>query len=305
MRISLLFLALAGAVLAPATARAAATVAIRAERIRLGDLTPTAPRELASLDIGPAPAPGGRGVVSRDAVRAALTRAGADPRLADGLPARQAIERTRLELTTAQLEEAALAEVARDLPDGIRVAGWTGLRTVVLPEGPWRVEVSLQRLRRATAASVSVHSGDRLVTKLPVTLHLEGKARTATPRSDLARGSAITAADLEWKDLDLDALPRGAATRQEDLVGQELGSTARRGEPVARSALRPATVIERGRTVTLVAAGPRLRITQQVSAEEAGAVGDWIRVRNTTSGHQLRARVVSPAQVQIDLGGAP
>ena len=57
------------------------SVEIVGERIELGDLNPTVPRELLHLDVGPAPLPGHARVVSREAIRAALARAGADARV--------------------------------------------------------------------------------------------------------------------------------------------------------------------------------------------------------------------------------
>ena len=50
------------------------SVEIVGERIELGDLNPTVPRELLHLDVGPAPLPGHARVVSREAIRAARAR---------------------------------------------------------------------------------------------------------------------------------------------------------------------------------------------------------------------------------------
>src|SRR5262245_48039334 len=101
-RREVLALVLAALVLASAPADAAVrtrTVVVESERVTLGDLSPTAPRELLGLDIGPAPRPGKSGFVSRAAVQDALRRVGADPELATALPARAEIKRAGHSLT--------------------------------------------------------------------------------------------------------------------------------------------------------------------------------------------------------------
>ena len=85
-RREVLTLILAGLVLASAPAHAAVrsrTIVVAGERVTLGDLSPTAPRELLGLDVGPAPRPGKSGFVSRTAVQDALLPIGL-PLVANG-----------------------------------------------------------------------------------------------------------------------------------------------------------------------------------------------------------------------------
>lgn len=64
-----------------------------------------------------------------------------------------------------------------------------------------------------------------------------------------------------------------------------------------------APAILRGEAVTIVLAGESFTVTQPGEALEGGAVGAWIRVKSATSaGDPLRARIVRPGLVRLDLG---
>ena len=59
----------------------------------------------------------------------------------------------------------------------------------------------------------------------------------------------------------------------------------------------------RGEAVTIAVGGPGFSVSQPGEAMENGAVGTWIRVKTTTAGAQpLRARIVRPGLVRVDLG---
>lgn len=60
---------------------------------------------------------------------------------------------------------------------------------------------------------------------------------------------------------------------------------------------RPEIVVRSGDRATVVFRGNHLRLSQQVSCLERGAVGDMIRVRNS-DGALFRARVVSPGLLE-------
>src|SRR5688572_14045609 len=97
------------------------TVLVEGDRITLGDLSPTAPRELFALDVGPAPAPGKSSTVSRAAVQDALRRAGADPQLATALPARAQIERVGNQVSKDALAVEVREAASAQLPVGVTI----------------------------------------------------------------------------------------------------------------------------------------------------------------------------------------
>ncbi len=309
MKLPLTRLLLALSVLGgPATAGAAnarrdGAIVVRGDRIHLSDLTPTAPRALAGVDVAPAPAPGAKTVVSRAAVKAALVRAGADPRLADGLPAYQPIVRSSSTVTMEELRADIIEALLPDLPVGVHVQSIAGLKELELPEGDRTIEVQLPKLRRSTVASVAVLVRGRTLRKFPVTIRLEGKAYTPQLRRDLPRGTVVSGADVELNPTELDRLPAHAATRRDHVVGRLLVKPARAGTPIQQTATREPPAIKRGRTVNLVASQRGLRISQRVVVQEDAKIGDYIRVKSTDGSRTVRARVVSPNEVRVDLGG--
>ncbi len=76
----------------------------------------------------------------------------------------------------------------------------------------------------------------------------------------------------------------------------------------ASAAARPAAPsVARGQVVTIAVEGRGFTVTQQGEALEAGAVGEWIRVRpdGTAAGRNredIRARIDNPGRVVIPLG---
>lgn len=285
-----------------ATAAARGTVGIDGARVVLGDLAPTAPRDLLALDIGPAPAPGRKSAVSRDAVRAALRRAGADERLADGLPTHVRVVRNAKTLAAKDIEPLVRGALLPKLPLGIEVGSIRGLSPVTIPIGEVGIEARLGRLRHSTTVAVSLSVDRKVVARMNAVVLLEGTPRTPTIRSDLPRGATVRASDITYATAKLDQLPANAVTRESGLVGMQLTQPVRAGSAVAKAAIKTPPDVERGATVRIVAIRHGLRISQLAEAQQDGKIGEIIGVKPRTGGKQLRARVHSSAEVRIELG---
>ena len=63
--------------------------------------------------------------------------------------------------------------------------------------------------------------------------------------------------------------------------------------------------VDRGDSVTIAVTGDGFSVSQPGEAMEAGAVGDWIRVRGVKDGSPradpMRARIVRPGEVEVPL----
>jgi flagella basal body P-ring formation protein FlgA len=296
---------LAGIVLASAPAEAAVrsrTVIVEGERITLGDLSPTVPRELLALDVGPAPAPGKSSIVSRAAVQEALRRAGADPALAAAMPVRSQIERAGLQLSRDALAVAVREAASAELPVGVAIDTVLGLSNVLLPKGEHRVDVSLGKLRRSTVATVDIIAGGRRWARQQATLQLSGTARTPVLRSDLPKGTTVKAEHVELENVAIDDVPEGAMMRAEDLVGQRLRSRTNAKNPVRKAAVEAPPVIARGDVVNLVARGHGIKISRQAVAQQDGAIGQTIRVKASGGDEVLLGKIESETLVVVGLG---
>ncbi|GEO01781.1 hypothetical protein NSE01_36130 [Novosphingobium sediminis] len=68
---------------------------------------------------------------------------------------------------------------------------------------------------------------------------------------------------------------------------------------VASTAAPAAMAVMRGEGVTVMVAGDGFSVSQPGEALDAGAVGNWIRVRTAAKADPLRARVVRPGLVEL------
>jgi len=279
-------------------------IIVASDRVVLGDLSPTAPRALLEVDVAPSPAPGRQMVISREAVRAALRRAGAAEAMANGLPAQQLIERAAVDLTAAGLRTEVEAALAPKLPLGVSMGEILGLQDLTLPVGPLRVDVRSGRLQRSAKATVSIFVSERLVATQMVTIHLVGSPQTPTLRNDLPRGAMVTASDVELTSHALEQLPNGVVTKPEDLVGMRLTQPGRAGRPLPQGSVKVPPTIQRGATVTVVLRANGLRITRTAIAQSDGNIGDVIALKPDGDSGIIRGRIQSGEEVRIDFGGA-
>ena len=62
---------------------------------------------------------------------------------------------------------------------------------------------------------------------------------------------------------------------------------------------KPVEIVARGDLVSIVVEGPGFMVQQSGEAMEAGAQGEWIRVRPSGTRETLRARIEEPGRVVI------
>ncbi len=82
------------------------------------------------------------------------------------------------------------------------------------------------------------------------------------------------------------------------IVGERAANALQKGRVIAPFDIEKTPVISPGALVTIICTGENMRMESQGRAEEQGAVGDSIKVRNTSSKKLIMARVVSPSTVQ-------
>lgn len=164
----------------------------------------------------------------------------------------------------------------------------TGLTTFDPPGG-----VSLGR----TSVGISCQSPK------PWTLYVTANVGVEMPvviaERDLARGTPIEAGDLALEITDTSHLLRGHFTSVEELTGQTLKRTLRRGQVVTPSMLRVQKTVRRGEKITILADIGTIEVRSQGKALKDGNPGDLIPVVNLASKKKLEARVVSSGLVSV------
>ncbi|HAT30997.1 MAG TPA: flagella basal body P-ring formation protein FlgA [Janthinobacterium sp.] len=127
-------------------------------------------------------------------------------------------------------------------------------------------------------------------------------ARVAVSAGPVAAGVPLTAPQLALERRDISAI----ADSTPDLsvvAGMASRRALRAGEVLRLSQLATPPVILRGDMVRIVARRERVEVSMAGEALEAGAPGALLRVRNSTSGTVIRARVLQAGVVEpLDAG---
>ncbi|WP_316368186.1 flagellar basal body P-ring formation chaperone FlgA [Candidatus Thiodiazotropha sp. CDECU1] len=146
--------------------------------------------------------------------------------------------------------------------------------------------------------------GVRCESPAPWSLYVSAKVGLELPvviaTRDLARGQAITKADVKLEISDTTHLLRGYYESVDEIVGRTLKRTLRRGKVVTPSLLVVQKTVARGEQVTILAAAGSIEVRMQGKAMKNGNPGDLIPVMNVKSKKKLQARVISEGLVRVD-----
>ena len=269
-------------------------VTINGPRIRLADLVGTAGGE---LEIGPAPSPGSRRRVYRREV-AHLLNAARPPRL----PRHWDVVTNKQELSCKELARRVAAALRPSLRTGLAVKAVNCSRPLVLPAGDLQVEARLgngTRWAGRLPVTVMVRAGSWPARTLIIQSQIDGVVLAVVAASDLRVGDVPTAVRLVRRRAS--TLAWDAVTSTRDLVGMKLTGRVRTGAVIRRSMLTPVPIIKRGAVVTLAVILKGVRLTSRAVARQDGRRGDTILVLSKATNRLLRARVVGPRRVVVDL----
>jgi flagella basal body P-ring formation protein FlgA len=117
----------------------------------------------------------------------------------------------------------------------------------------------------------------------------------------LARGAILAAQDIDWRERDVGTLNQGYLTEPDQALGSMLTRPVSIDQVLTPNHLERAPVVSKGDHVVISAGGATLSVRMPGEAQEEGAVGQQIRVRNLSSQRVIRARITGPGQVVVDL----
>ena len=309
------------AVLTAATcANAALTVALHPQatvdvsRVTLADVATltgepaSLATRLASLGLGRAPAPG----AIREITRRFLVTRLRQERIDLAALSLTGAETTRVTRRAAQLTGTVIAQTAADHvrnilpwpdedlvvevqrpPADLHVLGSTdGLSYTVTPRPG-------QRLLGRVPVTVSIRRGSRPVAQTHVLLNVRVFQRLMVARQRIRTGERISKRHVRLQRTELSSAATEAITDLADALGQEARQDIAAFAVVTRRMLAPARVVRRGEPVTLMAKAAHIRVTTLGLAEQDGAVGQYIRVRNRDSRKIVLGRVIDSRTVEV------
>lgn len=140
----------------------------------------------------------------------------------------------------------------------------------------------------------------------PQRVMLSGRtySTTAVPvlRRAVSPGEIIRKDDIEITHRREDQVARDAITDPARLVGTTPRVRLRSGEPVRDNETRAPVLVARNAPVVIRLVHGPMTLTAQGKAEDEGARGDVIRVRNLHSNKTIEATVTGPDTVAVNLG---
>jgi flagella basal body P-ring formation protein FlgA len=117
---------------------------------------------------------------------------------------------------------------------------------------------------------------------------------------NVRRSRSITPEQLLLKRMEITSLRQRPLVDLSELEGSRAGRNLKRGAILTADDLEPIPDIEYGRDVTIVYTDGLCRISADGRALQAGQAGDYIKVKNKSSGKIILARVVDATAVAVD-----
>ena len=202
--------------------------------------------------------------------------------------------------------------VRNGLMGALRRAGGADRLNLVLAEEALRIKVARGALAEVRYDDVSYSAnGGRFRATLVVMeagdaarrFNLVGKAYESVElpvlRSRLRTDDVIEERDIDWIESRVDALPRDAIRDARELVGKSLTRVVRPGKPILPSDVGEPTVVLRGSVVAMHYISRQMHLVASGRAQESGAMGDVIRVRNVHSRLTIDAVVTGANRVEV------
>lgn len=132
---------------------------------------------------------------------------------------------------------------------------------------------------------------------VPVTVAL--MEQVVVTRRPLTRGQAVQAADLTLSETDVSRLRKAYFTRIDDVVGLRSKRAVGAGKTLHAGLLKREQLVQRGKTVSIVAMVSGLQVSMRGKALADGGQGDLIRVRNLNSGRVVAGTVTGRGLVEV------
>ncbi|MGL4319100.1 MAG: flagellar basal body P-ring formation chaperone FlgA [Pseudomonas sp.] len=140
---------------------------------------------------------------------------------------------------------------------------------------------------------------------MPWTLFVPAQVRLFLPvvvsARPLERDAIVGENDISLIEQDIGPLSRGYLTSPELVVGRKMTRALRAGQPLTPALLQVAESIRRGDQVVISARSGAINVRMPGEALSGGTPGQQISVRNLGSQRIVRARVVGPGQVEVEM----
>lgn len=280
-------------------------VLVEGERVALGELGALEgdARRFASLDLGPAPAPGATRRLAGAAILRQLRAAGLDAaQVRYKIPAWIRVERASQQVSDEALRDEVRRALAERLRPGESIRAIDVARGVRIPPGPYRVRAGALPERRGTGIfplSLEIVQGGDVVAHVPVRVTLARAERVVVARRALPRGARVEPEDVALELRSLAPSDGDVLLSLHDAVGKRTRMAVAAGERLRLRYLERPPAVRRGELVRAFIERPGLEVSLAVEALETAAAGEPVRIRNPASGRELSGRVTEDGRVRV------
>ncbi|HEY8191838.1 MAG TPA: flagellar basal body P-ring formation chaperone FlgA [Alphaproteobacteria bacterium] len=276
---------------------------INSDTLRLGDVFDGLSEERANYVLGPAPQPGQDMVLNANTLmRVALSL---------DLPWRPStsadqivIRRNATTISEDDIRGAinnALREKGVDGKFNLILAG--SVPQMILPsELPATVEIASMKFDPAKdwfEVSLAAPSAATMITRASLTGRIQRLVSVPTLQKTLRNGDIISAADINWIEVDTKDLQNDQLLKEEDFIGKTPRRMVNAGKPVRDNELEKPSLIERGDMVTLVYRTGPITLTAKGKALQGGAAGDLVKFVNIASNRTLDGIVSADHEITV------
>lgn len=171
----------------------------------------------------------------------------------------------------------------------------------ILPAGNLQVDVipAVRDIIGSRHFTLIYRVDGRTVKNMAVRGKLVAEAEVVVARQPLRRGRTISANDVELIARDI-SRERDPLFELDEVVGNRVARGVRAGQVLERKSIEFPPLVKKGAFVRIVAKRGAMLLTAIGIAREDGQLNQVIRVQNSSSQKQIRARVVAPDRVEVE-----
>jgi len=174
---------------------------------------------------------------------------------------------------------------------------------VVIPAGskpvPDIIQCSYDPSASRFTTLVSISSPDMPSVQMRVSGAVIVMANATVPVHRLARGSVITASDIQPMRVRVSLLRGNSAIQPAEAAGMVLKHDVAAGQPLTPLDVARPDLVRRGSLVHMILSSDGITLAAEGIARESGAEGDHVRIENPTSHAIVEAEVIGPDSVRV------
>lgn len=260
---------------------------------------------LSAIEVGKAPPPGQTRTLSLAIVKIRLRQKGYDPdSITISGPVTIVVSTRPAVMNYDEIIRAVEDYVKANMPwdpTDVRISVAPGQDRILVPDGDIQVQVepsSTTKFLGTTNVKAQIVVNGKVSRILHVRVRLDVTKEVVVATRTIRRNEIISPDDLTLRVHDLANVPPDVVFDPLLVDGMMAKHTIQAGKPVTFSSIQCLPVISRGDLVTLEAMSGGVIVAIPGEALESGSVGDRIRVRNTSSGAVVSAKVIDSQRVQ-------